>query len=107
MQAGRFANLLSEHLKDLLSQEVVLRMREHLRHLADESGGLETLPLVPHLQCPHILPLSTSITRKTLPARSGSSATALATLLATILRVRCKIAVSKNEQKKNSMFSLL
>ena len=106
-QAGCFANPLSEDLKDLMSQEIVLRMREHLRDLADEHGVLEALPLAPRLHCPHILLLSTSTTRKTLPARSGNSATVPAPLLATILRVRCKMAVSKNEQKKNSMFSLL
>lgn len=106
-QAGRFSNPLSEHLKDPMSQEIVLWMREHLRHLADECGGLEPLPFAPRLHCPHILLLSTSITRKTLPARFGNSITVPSPLLATILRVRCKMAVAKNEQKKNSMFSLL
>lgn len=87
-------------------QEIVLRMREHLRHLADESGGLQTLPLTPRRQCPHIL-LSTSVTRKTLPAQSGNSVTVPKLLLATILRVRCKMAVDKSEQRKNSMFFAL
>lgn len=106
-QARHLANPLSQILKDLIYQEIVLRMRAHPRDLADESGDVETLPLNPHPTVLTSYSSQTPLWERILAAGSGNSSIVPAPFLGTILRIRCKMAVVKNEQRKNSMLSLL